>query len=163
MKNNLGVTMIELVVVIVIVLMIATFAINSGKDTLTETDVTEVLVEMTSVKNALKALALKQEVTENFQISKGELYDEEFISATGVSYGDNVLGNQQDWYIIYGIDVDDVDLYKNSKARENLGLESLNHTYIINFKESDVELYRPVTLENRKVRTYDEVRELAEK
>ena len=160
MKFNSGITMVELLVVIIIVVMIATFAINSGTDTLDEADVTEVFVEITSVKTAMNSIALKREVQENFQILQGGYYDEKFVPAPGVTYGDNVLGFQEDWFIIYGLDAPDI--YNESNVRTNLGLDTLNHSYIVNFDTSEVELYMPVTIKDLSVRTYKEIRELAE-
>ena len=160
MKFNSGITMVELLVVIIIVVMIATFAINSGTETLDEADVTEIFVEITSVKTAMNSIALKREVQENFQILQGGYYDEEFVPAPGVSYGDNVLGFQDDWFIIYGLDAPDI--YNESTVRTNLGLDTLNHSYIVNFDTSEVELYMPVTIKDLSVRTYKEIRELAE-
>ena len=161
MKNNLGITLVELVVVVVILLVIATFAINSGVDTLDEADVTEVFVEMTSVKKGLSSVILKKEVDPSIQIVQGEYYDAVFEPVPGVTYGDNVLGNQEKWFVICGIDRKAV--YNTSLVRKNLGLDSLNHTYIVNFETSEVELYEPVVVKDLKVRTYAQVRELAEK
>lgn len=160
MKFNSGITMVELLIVIIIVVMIATFAIASGTETLDEADVTEVFVEMTSVKTALNSVALKREVQENFQIVQGEFYDDKFVPVPGVTYGDNVLGAQEKWYVIYGMDAP--DLYNQSNVRKNLGLDTLNHSYIVNFDDMDVELYFPVKIKNLSVRTYKEIRELAE-
>ena len=161
MKNNLGVTLVELVVVIVILLIIATFAINSGVDTLDEADVTEVFVEMTSVKSALSSVALKKEIDPNIQIVQGEYYDALFSPLVGVTYGDNVLGNQEKWFVIYGID--NKEEYDSSSVRGYLGLDTLNHTYIVNYETSEVELLKPVTIKDLEVRTYSQVREIAEK
>ena len=161
MKNNLGITLVELVVVIVILLIIATFAINSGVDTLDEADVTEVFVEMTSVKSALSSVALKKEIEPQLQIVEGEYYDATFTPLAGVTYGDNVLGSQEKWFVIFGID--NQEEYKSSSVREFLGLDTLNHTYIVNFETTEVELLKPVTIKDLEVRTYKQVRELAEK
>lgn len=159
MRSNAGVTMVELLVVIIIIVMIATFAISSGTDTLDEADVTEVFVEITAVKSALTTVTVKKDINPDLQIVQGDYYDDPFSPAEGVSYGDNVLGYQEDWHIIYG--VDEAEKYAASRVRDNMGLETLNHTYIVNYKTSDVELYRPVTVKDLKVRTYDEIRELA--
>ena len=161
MKNNLGVTLVELVVVIVILLIIATFAINSGVDTLDEADVTEVFVEMTSVKSALTSVALKREIDPNMQIAQGEYYDAPFTPMAGVTYGDYVVGSQEKWFVVYGIDNEEE--YKTSSVRTFLGLDTLNHTYIVNYDTSEVELLKPVTIKDLEVRTYNQVREIAEK
>ena len=70
MKSQLGVTMIELVIVLIITLVIATVAISSGKDTLTEADVTEVYVEMSTMQKTVNSVMLQREMNPNLEIEK---------------------------------------------------------------------------------------------
>lgn len=161
MKNNLGITMIELVIVVVIILIIASFAVASGRETLNEADISEVFVEMTSVKTAINGVIAKQNMDDDFEIEQGKQYDATFTPATGVTYSDAVLGNQDKWFIIFGRDNEGA--YDASDVKDFLGLDAINHTYIVNYETVDVELYKPVTIGNIMVRTYEEVRGLAEK
>ncbi len=167
MKSQLGVTMIELVIVLIITLVIATVAINSGKDTLTEADVTEVYVEMSAMQKTVNSVMLQKEMNPNLEIKKGKYYDEEFDTGrdTSVTYGDNVLTNAENWHIIYGVAADkesEKAIYDSSIVRENLGLDAINHTYIVNYETGEVELLRPLEIDSKLVRTYYEVRSVAE-
>ena len=161
MKNNLGITMVEVVVVIIIILMIAAFAVSSGTDTLNQADITELYVEMTAVRSSINGVIVKQNMDEDFTIEKGKQYDVTFTPQPGVSYSDEVLGNQEDWYIILGKDAGDE--YKNSLVKEELGLDAINYTYIVNFNTADIELYKPIKVADYTVRTYEEVRALSER
>lgn len=160
MKGNSGITMIELVVVLVIIVIVATIAVTSGRKTLDKTDVTEVYTEMDSMKKAISALKLRMEMNDDILIEQGKYYDADFVPVSGVHYGDNVLGNQEDWYIILGID--EKEEYLNSEVKENLGMDAINHTYIVNYDTSEIELYRPVEIAGIKVRTYEEIRGMTE-
>ena len=156
MKNNSGITMVEVVIMIVIMIMIAAFAIINGRSALDEADASDVYLEMTSMKEAVNSIIMKQNLDESFIIEEGKQYDTAFVPSTGVSYGDNVLGYQDEWYIIYGSEWG--SSYYNSAVRKNLGLEAINRTYIVNYETGEVELYRPLSIFNSSVRTYDEVR-----
>ncbi len=161
MKSNRGVTMVEMVVVIIIILMIAIFAVASGRETLDQTDVAEIHVEMKSMKNAVNGIMMKQNINEKFVIEKGKHYDEAFYPAANVEYGQNVIGNESAWVIIYGMDNEEA--YLQSTVKNGLGLDSINHTYIVNFQTTEVELYKPIKVANTYiVRTFDEVRSLVE-
>ena len=158
MKSKTGVTLVELMIVIVIITLMATFAVMSGRKTLDQTDASEVYVEMNAVKQALNSVALKQNMDETLTLTQGIHYDAAFTPVSGISYGDNVLGNQSKWYLIFGRDLKEA--YESSQVRKNLGLETVNHTYIVNFETNEVELYRPLIILNTSVRTYEEVRSL---
>lgn len=167
MKSQLGVTMIELVIVLIITLLIATVAISSGQKTLNEADVTEVYVEMSAMQKTVNTVMMQLEMNSDLELEKGKHYDMEFDIGrdTSVEYGDNVLGEAGDWYIIYGVAADldaEKEIYDNSKVRENLGLDSINHTYIVNYKTGEVELLRPLVIDSQEVRTYEQVRSVAE-
>ncbi len=161
MKKNLGVTLIELVIVIVIIMIIAAFALSSGRETVNEANATSVYAEMNSVLSAINGVVAKQNMDEDFTIEKGKHYDKEFVEFPGVSYSGDILNNEDKnkWFIIYGADAG--DLYEESEVKENLGLEALALSYIVNFEDVKVGLYKPVKILNNTVRTYEEVRSLA--
>ena len=167
MKNQLGVTMIELVIVLIIILVIATVAISSGQKTLTEADVAEVYVEMSSMQKAINTVMMQLEMNTELRIEYGKHYDLEFDIGrdTSVTYGDNVLTEADNWGIIYGVAADkdsEREIYESSAVKDTLGLDSINHTYIVNYETGEVELLRPLTINNKIVRTYYEVRSVAE-
>ena len=171
MKSQLCVTMIELVIVLIITLIIATVAVSSGQDTLTEADVTEVYVEMSTMQKTINTFILQMEMNSDLRPEEGKHYDDTFDSWKNQNvigeygYGDNVLTKAEDWYIIYGVAADkklEKAIYDNSKVRENLGLDSINHSYIVNYETGEVELLRPLVIDSKEVRTYEQVRSVAE-
>ncbi len=159
MKRNSGVSMIELVVVVIIIMMIAAFAISSGSETLNEADVTDVYVEISAIKDVANSIILTKDMDDSFVLQQGKHYDIPFVAASGVTYGTNVTSHTEDWYIILGIEKEG---YNTSVVKDTYGLESVKRSYIINFETGEVELYEPLTIENTSVRTYDEIRRVAE-
>lgn len=160
MRLKSGVTMIELVVVVVIILLIISFSVFPSRETLTETQITKLYSEMLSIKSAVNAVALKYDMEPDFEIKQGVHYDSPFVAAVDVEYGENVLDNQEDWYIILG--ADQKELYDASVVKDTLGLDAIENTYIVDFKTSDVELYKPQRIGSKDLRTFEDVRNAAE-
>lgn len=159
MKNNLGITMVEVVVVIVIMLMIIVFAVGTGAETLNQADITDLYVEISSVKTAVNGVITKQNMDETYILTEGKQYDLTFEPASGVNYSNDILNNSEDWYIIIG---NDNPAYEDSLVTKELGLEKINHTYMVNYETAEVELYKPVEVAGYLVRTYGQIRSLVE-
>lgn len=165
MKKQNGVTMVELVIVIIIILIITTFSVYTGKEATDQATVTEVYVEMTSMKNAVNSVIIKKDLDEDFELKSGDQYDfkvselaadaEEFKNAFGVEVDETDF---DDAYIIIGMD--DMEKYEQSKVREYYGIDSIKHSYIVNFEKGEVELLKTIKLANRNVRTFEQVRAL---
>ena len=171
MKKQSGVTMIELVIVLIITLVIATVAISSGQKTLNEADVAEVYVEMSTMQKTVSTVIMQLDMNDDLELEQGKHYDIDFETYKNTTleglgeYGDNVLANSLDWYIIYGVAAEkesEKAMYDVSDVRETLGLDSINHSYIVNYKTGEVELLRPLVINSKKVRTYEQVRSVAE-
>ncbi len=167
MKKQNGVTMVELVIVIIIILIITTFSVYTGKEATDQATVTEVYVEMTSMKNAVNSVIIKKDLDEDFELKSGDQYDfkvselaadaEEFKNAFGVEVDE---ADFDDAYIIIGMD--DMEKYEQSKVREYYGIDSIKHSYIVNFEKGEVELLKTIKLANRNVRTFEQVRALVD-
>lgn len=165
MKKQNGVTMVELVIVIIIILIITTFSVYTGKEATDQATVTEVYVEMASMKNAVNSVIIKKDLDEDFELKSGDQYDfkvselaadaEEFKNAFGVEVDE---ADFDDAYIIIGMD--DMEKYEQSKVREYYGIDSIKHSYIVNFEKGEVELLKTIKLANRNVRTFEQVRAL---
>ena len=165
MKKQNGVTMVELVIVIIIILIITTFSVYTGKEATDQATVTEVYVEMTSMKNAVNSVIIKKDLDEDFELKSGDQYDfkvselaadaEEFKNAFGVEVDE---ADFDDAYIIIGMD--DMEKYEQSKVIEYYGIDSIKHSYIVNFEKGEVELLKTIKLANRNVRTFEQVRAL---
>ena len=157
--------MVELVIVIIIILIITTFSVYTGKEATDQATVTEVYVEMTSMKNAVNSVIIKKDLDEDFELKSGDQYDfkvselaadaEEFKNAFGVEVDE---ADFDDAYIIIGMD--DMEKYEQSKVREYYGIDSIKHSYIVNFEKGEVELLKTIKLANRNVRTFEQVRAL---
>lgn len=161
MKSEWGVSLVELVVVIIIIVLIATFAVLNGRDTLDKTDALEVYAEMNAMKESVNSVMAKQNMEDGFVLEAGKYYDKKLLASSDYSpsemYGKNVTDHELDWYLIYGKEASD---YDSSTVHTYLGLDSINHTYIVNYTTGEVELLKPITILNTTVRTYDEVRAL---
>lgn len=167
MKKQNGVTMVELVIVIIIILIITTFSVYTGKEATDQATVTEVYVEMTSMKNAVNSVIIRKDLDEDFELKSGDQYDfkvselaadaEEFKNAFGVEVDE---ADFDDAYIIIGMD--DMEKYEQSKVREYYGIDSIKHSYIVNFEKGEVELLKTIKLANRNVRTFEQVRALVD-
>ena len=167
MKKQNGVTMVELVIVIIIILIITTFSVYTGKEATDQATVTEVYVEMTSMKNAVNSVIIRKDLDEDFELKSGDQYDfkvselaadaEEFKNAFGVEVDE---ADFDDAYIIIGMD--DMEKYEQSKVREYYGIDSIKHSYIVNFEKGEVELLKTIKLAIRNVRTFEQVRALVD-
>ena len=167
MKTQKGVTMIELVIVLIIILLIASFSVYSGKESVDRATATEVYAEINSMRAAINSINIKKDLDESFVLTKGEHYD---IKATDlkntkvefeVQY-DITLGDvdYDDLYVIYGMD--NLDIYNTSKVKESYGLDSIKHTYLVNFEEGTADLFNYIKISNRNVRTFEQVRALVD-
>lgn len=171
MKKQKGVTMIELVIVLIIILLIATFSVFTGKEATNQAIATEVYTEINSMKSATNSIIIKKELNEEFMIEEGihfdkKLSDEMTKDALSNDYGVfiDTQGEFEKMYLIYGMDEYGMsgDKYKNSDVRKNYGLDSIKHTYLVNFETGKVELLKSLTIANKQVRTYEQIRALVD-
>ena len=170
MKNQKGVTMIELVIVIIIILLITTFSVYTGKEAADQATATEVYTEINSMRAAVNSISIKKELDSDFVLVEGEHYDKkvndiaglETIDAFETKYGISV---ENEWeygnlYLIYGMD--ELDEYNASEVRKNYGLDSIKHTYLVNFETGKVDLLESINLADRNVRTFEQIRALVD-
>ena len=143
MKTNDGISIIELVIVMIVMLLIVSFAVYSGINSLKKAEATELFEEMDSIKRAIASAKMRKDFE--------EIDDDDWIEDF---YDEELSG---DWYIIYGMDDNG---YEESNVRKNLGLENIKRRYLINFKDEDVMLESSIEVLGSKVRTYDAVRNL---
>lgn len=167
MKKQNGVTMVELVIVIIIILIITTFSVYTGKEATTQATVTEVYTEMNSMINAINGIIIKRDLDEDFLLTAGEQYDfkvsdlanspEEFKTAFGVEVDATEF---DELYIIIGMD--DMEKYEQSSVKDYYGIDSIKHSYIVNFEKGEISLLKTIKLADRNVRTYEQVRALVD-
>ena len=167
MKKQNGVTMIELVMVLVILIIITTFSVYTGKSALNQAIVTEVYSEMKTIKEAVNGIILTEGLDEDFEVEAKKHYDlkiselvanvDEFKNMYNVEIPEEEF---EDFYVIVGMD--DLDAYKNSEVKDTYGLDSIKHSYIVNFKRGEVALLKTIIIDDRSVRTFDQVRNLVD-
>lgn len=171
MKNQKGVTMIELVIVLVILLLMTTFAVYTGSESTNQAIATEVYTEINSMKSATNSILIKKELNEDFILEEGihfdkKLSDEITIDELKENYGINIdtPSEFQKLYLIYGMDEYGMsgDRYKSSNVGKNYGLDSIKHTYLVNFETGKVDLLNSLTIANKQVRTYEQIRALVD-
>lgn len=167
MRNKKGVTMIELVLVIIIILIIATFSVLSGRETFNQATATEVYTEISAIREAVNGVNIKRDLDEKFELTSGDYYDVKASELNQVEaefeaeYGFEVEnGEFENLYIIYGMD--ELEKYNESKVKNTYGFDSIKHTYIINFNKVEVDLLENLTISDKTVRTYEEIRALVD-
>ena len=148
MKNNQGISLIELVIVMIIIALIASFAIFNGSSSIDKAEATELYAEMTNIKKAVSGVMVKRELEsgDSNWIKENEYCEQGDTGADG-------------WYSIWGIDNEN---YSQSKLREKLGMSIIKRNYLVNYDTGDVILATPVTILGTSVRSYESVRALVE-
>ena len=144
MKWNHGITIVELVLVMIIMILLVSFAVYSGIDSVGKAEATELYEEMTSMKNALVGIVTQKEILDG---------DDAWLS----SYYNADMGNG--WYIVRAsneLESGEVDL--SSKYEVDL----IKRSYMVNFDDGDISLLTPVEVLGSSVRSYESVRALVE-
>lgn len=167
MKKQSGVTMLELVLALVVIIIIASFAVYSGKDALDQAKAAEVYAEISSIREAANGINVKKEMNSDFVLTKGVHYDEKATEITA-SKADfeteyNLILDDEEYsrlYVIYGMD--ELEKYQASSVKNEYGLDAIKHSYIVNFDDVRVDLLRSVSISDRNVKTFDQIRELVD-
>lgn len=169
MKNQKGVTMIELVIVLVILLLLTTFAVYTGTESTNQALVTEVYTEINSMRSATNSIKIKKELNSNFIMEEGIHFDKKLSDVMTKdelknNYNIDIDEGFDKLYLIYGMDEYGMsgDKYNNSDVRKNYGLDSIKHTYLVNFETGKVELLKSLILDNKEIRTYEQIRALVD-
>lgn len=145
MRSNKGVSIIELVIVMIILILIAGFAVYNGAESVEKAEATEIYIEISNMHKAVSGVIVQKDMEEG---------DAEWLK----SYYDKDLGNN--WYEIYGQGMSGE--YLSSNVRKNLKMDTIKRNYIVNYDTGEVMLSSPVSLFGSSVRTYDSIRALVE-
>lgn len=138
MRKQNGVSMIEVVISIIILLFIAFFSIYNARNSVPTAEAAEVYSEMRSVEQAVEAVKLEMLMDDEFELKKDEHYDE-------------TSGSD---YIIYG------SLNHEVKAAKALGISNLKRDYIVNYSTGYFELKEEVSINGTKVKTLESVQSM---
>ena len=152
MINKKGISMIELVIVLVLMRMIAAFAIFSTASSHLKAEATMLKTEMNNVKKALILVYQKYEtqMIDEIEGQEGVLYNEPLKDNSGTIV--------EDWYVIYGMDSNKY----SEEVIENLSLDELKKTYEVNFETKDVRLKDSVTIGEYSIKTYEDLETVLE-
>ena len=142
MKTQKGITMIEVIVSIVVLLIIALLAVYMSKDSTMQAKATEVYAEMKAVDQAINTVRSDMLLDDSFSLEQGKHYD----ATTG----------EEDFYIIYG----SLDDSNEMQAAKNIGLDSLKRNYIVNYETGEFKLQTAVDIKGNDIRTIREVKDL---
>ena len=141
MKNQNGVSLFEVIIAIIILLIIAFFALFNSRNSVGQALATDVYSEMKSVEAVVDFIGTNMVMDEDFALERGKHYDEKL---------------ETDTYIIYGI----INGNVFDTAASNLGLENLKRDYIVNYKERKFELKDAVNIQGTSVKTLADVNDL---
>lgn len=138
MSNQNGISMMEIIISIIILLFIAFFSIYSAKNAVPTAEASEIYSEMRSIEQAIESVKAEMILNDDFALIEGTHYDE--------ADGEN--------YIIYG------SLNHETSAADNLGINNLKRDYIVNFSTGSFELKDEVSINGTKVKTLESVKSL---
>ena len=144
MKKNHGITIVELVLVMIIMILLVAFAVYSGIDSIGKAEATELYEEMNSMKNALGGIVTQKIMGD---------YEDEWLEG----YYNKDMGNG--WYIVRAsneLENGEVDL------SDKYEVDTIKRSYLVNFDEQDVSLLNPIEVLGTSVRSYESVRALVE-
>lgn len=142
MMKNKGVSMIELVIVIVLLIMIAAFAIFSTKTTNLQAEATLLYTEMKALREGIRIVYQDYSYGIIDEIEEGKYY--------------NTMDNG--WYVIYGIN----DPEYSPTIIENINVDELKRTYLVSFETGEIKLEEPVKIGEYKIETYEDMETVME-
>jgi type II secretory pathway pseudopilin PulG len=140
MKNN-GVTMIELVIVMIILILIATFAILPGLDTVDEGRFTRVYAEMKAIEESINGIINISDGTLNLapyhngQLSTDNINaysDDDLPSSIKVE----MISSGKTFYRLNGVN----DVGYTETVPKALGLSTIKRNYIISFDPVSIDV-----------------------
>ena len=144
MRNNRGVSVVELVIVLIIMILLVSFAVYSGSDSIGKAEATELYEEINSMHVAVNGIMMQKIMGD---------YDDEWLS----NYYNKDLSNG--WYEIIAtneLESGEVDL------SDKYEMDYIRRTYWINFETGEVMLSKPIEVLGVEVRSYQSIRNLVE-
>ena len=143
MKSNKGISLVELVIVMTIMILLVSFTVFKGIDSINKSEATELYEEMTAIKNAVGGIMTQKIVGE---------YDDEWLK----SYYNEDVGNG--WYEIKSTK----EAGASGDLAEKYEVDTIRRNYLVNFETGEVTLSKSIEILGTSVRTYESVRALVE-
>ena len=147
MKNK-GITIVEMVIVVMILILLAIIAIWSSKRTSSQAEAAMIYSELKAVYTGVIKVKQEYELEVFEDYKAGEHYNSKTTSPSG-----------DVWYTIYGIN----DPRYDEDILDNLGVDELKRNYIVNYDTTEVEfLDGPVKIDEYEVNSYEDMKTLME-
>ena len=144
MRNNKGVSVVELVIVLIIMILLISFAVYSGSGSIEKAEATELYEEINSMHVAVNGIMMQKIMGD---------YDDAWLS----NYYNKDLSNG--WYEVIAtneLTAGEVDL------SDKYEMDYIRRTYWINFETGEVMLAKPIEVLGVEVRSYQSIRNLVE-
>ena len=161
MKQNKGITMIEIVIVIIILILLAVIAVWNTRTPYNKAEGTNVYMEFKTLRNAAEMLITFYNTESLDDYVEGVHYCEKYTDPSGdvwfTLYGQDEPGKE--WYASH-----DPDIYE--KILDAWSLDELKRSYDILLDDKNVQIKytdgRYVEVNNYKVHSFDEIKALQE-
>lgn len=136
MKNQKGVTALSMMILIVIIILIASFSVFSSRDLVVEGNITKIYSEISTLRESLRGLSIKED------------YDKGILSTTKITnineynarVGENLINGRTYYYLDFG-DANPSDVRIQS-LNEELNVRSVENNYIVSILDvGKVEIY----------------------
>ena len=135
MKKQAGVSVLEVVISIIILVLIAFFAIFGSQKSVGKAEATELYGEMKSVQAAVEVVRSQAAIRDDFSLKQDQHYDEK------IDNGENV----EPTYIIYGSL--NKEEHPEGKAAKYMDIENLKRDYIVSYETGRVSLRTSVDIQ----------------
>ena len=121
MRENKGVTLVNMVIIIVVLIIIAGVSIIGGSDILQSSKDSKKEENLSAVKSVVNQVSIEKSTAGVFSPGTTKLYGK---TAKNVLSGDTEV--LKDWYIL------------DSEALEEMGIEYVDEDYLVNYEENKV-------------------------
>ena len=125
-------------------ILIVTFTVFNGSESVDKAQVTEIYLEMTNMMKAVDGVILQMQFESGDESWLSKFYDED-------------MGNG--WYLIKGMNTEG---YESSNVRNNLNMDTIKRDYLVNYDNGEVMLSKPVNVVGGTARSYKAIRALVE-
>lgn len=127
MKKQKGVTLISMVIMIIVVILLASYSVLSSRDLITETNMQTYYQEIKLVQESLKGLSVDKEYfkesLEPYKISDIGMYNS--------MVGNNLEYDKDSYY--FGFGEESMDKVVRQTLYELLDLRNISNSYIVTF------------------------------
>lgn len=154
MKNQKGVTAISMMVLIVIIILLASFSILSSRDVVVEGNITATYSEISIIRDAALNLSLDESYRNDGIIASTKIQNIEY-------YNSRVGGNLSEGKTYYYLPFEGENDVLVQSLNEKLDVRSVENSYIISIEDvGKVEVYLVdgIRIDNTSYYSYDDIK-----